>query len=133
MRDDIYLLKMKQAGASDESIATKLGLSAKEVQRIWSDMHKLKEQMEQSGYLKLQEQWMQLCYQYNLVGSSLKFIAGAVNNGTSPDKLREAIKSCPEGTDLAQHLLGKFIILNPYPAVQDPARDLNETLGASRN
>lgn len=74
-----------------------------------------------------------LCQQYNLLGSSLKFIAHALNNGVTPTTLRETIEACPKDTDLASYLMGKFIILQPYPTVQSPEQDLNETLTAKNN
>lgn len=133
MRDDYYLAKMKQAGATDQDIAAKLGLSPEEVRRIWADMIRLKDNLEESGYLKLSEQFNLLCAQYNLVGSSLKFVAGAFANAYTPSELREIIAACPKDRDLADYLMGKCIPLKPYLAVQSPVEDMNATLSAQNN
>lgn len=109
--DETYLLKLKMAGISSASIAQRLGITKEEVERRWQLLQKKMEAMQKSGHQGLINQFTLLCGQYQLMGESLKIIAGALGNEVSTEELKAAI--VPDAEKTLENLRS-FIILRPF-------------------
>jgi hypothetical protein len=112
--DDTYIIKLKQGQVPDHIIAARLGISVNEVRRRWDALVKVSGASRSTGMTDLWQICVNSSEQIKLLGSSLWMITTALGNPATPEEVSIAIQSCPEGTDLAVHLLSKFIVLRAY-------------------
>lgn len=129
--DDVYLVKLKGAGFPVAFIAARMGISIQEVERRWEAIQKASTAAQTSGYLDLSAQFTVMCHQYQLVGESLKIIAGALHNQASAEEIRTALccaepLSQEQADAIQQKLLTSYIVLRPFTPV-DPEKALQET------
>lgn len=127
MTDPTYLLKLKQAGRTDEEIAKRLGISVDEVQLQWSKLMADLNAKLNCGFAQLCEAFKLMCHQYQQLGESFKVISQALSNPMSPDEIGDLLfeelkhDSSLEGVYGAatQNLLKNAIVLRPF-APKDP-------------
>ena len=119
------LLKYKEAGFSDAAIGAKLGMTEDEVKVKWAELLQISQQRNVSGYVDLTVQFTVLCHQYQLLGESMKIVAGALGNMMPPNEIKALITADPEQT--FKNLSTSCIILRPFVQV-DPEQSLQESL-----
>lgn len=122
--DETYLLKLMTAGVPADTIAKRLGITPEEVHQRWALLQEKMKALQKSGYQALVDQFTMLCAQYQLLGESLKIIAGALGNEVSPEEVKASIVANPEQT---YQNLAQYIILHPFVPVS-PEESLKRTL-----
>lgn len=123
--DDKMLVKLKQAGLSNLRIAQRLGITEADVEVAWKRIIEAAETAPLAGHDAMQTQYTVLCHQYQLLGESLKIIAGGIGNAMSPSEIRALLTTDPEQS--LQNLLKSCIILRPFTPV-DPCEAFQKTL-----
>lgn len=138
MIDKEYLIKLKASGGlSDDKIARRLGCTVAEVEEEWLKICNVVLAAQKSGYPELQQQFLILGNQYQLMGESLKAIGNGLGNICQPDELRQLLNGIAVGTTLeiekvVELLISEVIVLKPYVAI-DPLKSLEETQAAKLN
>lgn len=122
--DDVWVVKYKQAGMSSADIAKKLGKTAAEIDKRWEEILIESKRQQESGHADLQNQFSVLCQQYQLLGQSLKLIAGGLSDIASPLELSSFLEG-PNPLVNAEELCRRFIILRPF-SYKDPIAVLEE-------
>ena len=114
MTDDAYLYAWKKSGQSDETIAAKLSISPQEVKRrfIMVEQAVKEDRRQQLGVDMLVQQFNTLCLQYQMVGESLKAVAGNLSNLATPQEVRDKLADGDDAT--VESLMSSFIILRPW-------------------
>lgn len=124
--DQRFLLKLIQAGLTDEKIAKRMGISVEEaaLQRKQIQVHI--EGAKQNGYPELIDRFTMLCQQYYALGEGLKDISFIASSIMTPGELAELITDDKEET--LRNLLARAIVLQPYQPVTDiPVAEEDET------
>lgn len=125
MIDDAYLIKLVGAKMPIHMIAMRVGATVAEVEARWKELQAVAHAAQESGHQNLCNQVAVLAHQYQLVGESLKILAGAVGASMSPAELRPLITADPEQT--LENLFKHCIILKPFTPV-DPVESLERHL-----
>lgn len=108
--DDLhYLIKLKQIGLADQVIAEKMGKSESAVAAMWEEFLAT-QSMYGNGYPILVERFTTLCLQYELVGESLKHIAGILSNRVTIQEMKREVEGKDKEAAIAA-LANAFIIL----------------------
>jgi len=123
--DDLYLVKLKGCGLSTGTIATRLNISAVEVEKRWKRIQEGTLAAQENGHTQLCQQYTVLCHQYQLLGESLKIISHAISDELNPEELSLLIVD--DKTQTLDNLRRNAIILRPFKPV-DPAESLKERL-----
>lgn len=123
--DDLYLVKLKGCGLSTGTIATRLHISAVEVELRWKRIQEGTLAAEENGHTKLCQQYTILCHQYQLLGESLKIISRAISDELNPEEL--ALLIVDDKKQTLDNLRRNAIVLRPFKPV-DPAQSLQERL-----
>jgi len=89
--DDSYLFKLKTAKTPDAVIAKKLSISVEEVGRRWERIVADLKVSEHNGYNALCDQFTVMANQYQLLGASLKVMAGVIGSVMNSQELEELI------------------------------------------
>lgn len=110
--NDVYLLKLKNLGWSNEKIAAKMGLEVQEVQRRWEALIAETQVNEGNGYNQFCDLFTTMANQYQLLGASLKVVAGVLGNVATNAELEKIITADPEQT--LKSLRKDFIILRKF-------------------
>ncbi len=110
--DDLYLIKLKGCGLSTGTIATRLNVSAIEVERRWKRIQEETVAAENNGHTQLCQQYTILCYQYQLLGESLKIISHAISNELTPEEVAFLITDDKKQT--LDNLRRNAILLRPF-------------------
>lgn len=120
-----YLFKLKSAGWTDAKIARKLGWTEAQVQQhLLSAVADFQQEME-NGYASLKELFTTLCCQYQLVGESLKVLAGAIGDALSAEEIEALWEADPK--KMAAKLRTHCIPLRPFaPPDPEPPRSAEE-------
>lgn len=85
---DRYLIKQKSAGIPDYKIAQRMGMTAAEVDRRWTEIVDELEAQKVSGIEDLNARFLLMCQEYVLLGTSLRVMGAALGNLTTDDELR---------------------------------------------
>ncbi len=122
-RDDLYLIKLKKAGAIDSFIAERLGISVDEVKRRWTQVQLEALSQETASYGSLCEMFTLMAAQYQLLGESLKVIGTALGNVMFDEEITKLIDKDPAKT--LANLKANSIVLRPFvmPAPTMPSSD----------
>jgi hypothetical protein len=115
MTDNGYLMKLKQAGWSDEKIAQKMGLTAEQVAVRYNALMHAVRIFEQNGYNALVNAFNAALLNYQNLGDRFIPLGHALSNPPQVEELLECyVDGDPSQTML--NLLSKFIILRPFVA-----------------
>jgi len=114
---------------STGTIATRLNISAVEVEKRWKRIREGTLAAEENGHTQLCQQYAVLCHQYQLLGESLKIISHAISDELNPEELAILVVDDKEQT--LDNLRRNAIILRPFKPV-DPAQSLQEHLEAKQ-
>lgn len=124
-KNDIWIVKYKQAGKDDVWIAKKLGLTLEQVAHDWNRVVTQAETSLASGGAALAGQFHVLCQQYQLVGESLKILGKAISHQVTIEDILPLVSGSPQET--AERILANYIVLMPFVAV-DPQKSLEESI-----
>jgi len=94
--DDGYLFKLKAGNVPDAMIAKKLGVSVEEMERRWTRILADLKMSEENGYNALCDQFTIMANQYQLLGGSLKIMAGVIGSVMSSKELEALIPLAAE-------------------------------------
>jgi len=94
--DDGYLFKLKASNVPDATIAKKLGISLAEVEHRWARITADLKASEANGYNALCDQFTVMANQYQLLGGSLKIMAGVIGSVMGSDELEGLIPIAAE-------------------------------------
>lgn len=123
--DDYQILvKYKNAKMPDDMIAAKMGISVEKVNNMWTAICEQVKQIQSTGYEDLKKQWWIFCQQYELLGESLKLIAGALSNVMPAPEIAELLTD--NKADTLKNLTSRCIVLRPY-AFTDPIQSLEQS------
>jgi len=117
--DDGYLFKLKAGNVPDAVIAKKLGVSLEEMERRWARIIADLKAAEQNGYNALCDQFTVMANQYQLLGGSLKIMAGVIGSVMSSKDL-EALIPLADGEDrkaVLDALKKNCIVLRRYAPI----------------
>lgn len=123
--DEKYLIKLKGAGFSDLAIATKLGITEKEVIERWKKLEAGLASMTSSGYSAFCDTVTIAAHQYQLLGESFKIIASALGDRMTEEEIAALIVDDKKQT--LENLRSRCIILRPFVPVT-PEESLKNTL-----
>lgn len=113
-----YLMKLKSQGWEDARIARKLGIPEEQVRSdVLQAMHEAAHAVE-SGYSALCECFSTLYLQYQLVGESLKVLAGVLSQRMSAGELEKLWDPDPKKT--VENLLKGCIPLRSFVPPSSP-------------
>src|SRR3990167_2476528 len=98
MTDDLYLLKLKSANVPDDVICRKLNITPEEMNLRLQGMVKNAEHQASNGYAAFCDQFTVLANQYQLVGESLKILAGVIGDPLSFSELQALVTGNREET-----------------------------------
>jgi len=120
--DDNYLIKMKTAQKPDAVIAAKMGITVEEVNRRWDRILADLKLCQENGYNALCDQFTMMANQYQLLGGSLKIMAGVIGSVINSDELDKLVTNNAEETlkNLRAHciILRKFVPMTSEEAVR---------------
>lgn len=116
---DKYLIKLKQLGLSNESIAKKIGWEVYQVEKAWQDILKQASSLVNNGLGELQAAFDNLCLMYEALGESLKVQGFMLGNAASREEICKVLdaNSSISHEDINQcldKLMTSFIILRPF-------------------
>lgn len=111
LTDDAILVRYKATGMPDERISQKMGITIEEVQIRWKRLVETAQPVIDS-VTGLVNQFNVLALQYQLLGESLKIIAGALHNQMTPTEIRTLVTNDPEET--VRNLIKSCIMLRPF-------------------
>ena len=124
--DDNYLFKLKSTKVADVVIAKKLGISVEEVALRWQRIVTDLQASEDNGYNALCDQFTVMANQYQLLGGSLKVMAGAIGSVMTSQELEGFIPLTSEEDrklvldSLRKHciILRRFTPITPEEALK---------------
>jgi len=127
-QDDIYLVKMKQTGASDSRIAAKLNMQEKDVRERYAKIIQELQDRTDNGYAVFCEMFTVMANQYQLLGESLKLCGSFTGNVIQEEELKLLIDKDPVVT--LRNLQTKCIVLAPYIPIS-PEESIRRTLAGN--
>lgn len=115
---DMYIIRLKGLRWPDNKIASKMGMTEDELEKIWKRIQNEASAILQNGYGTFCDAFSNMALQYQTLGESLKMIATAVGNRATFDDIEKALKALKLdpvlSTAIASELVNTFIILRPF-------------------
>lgn len=111
------VLKMKSVGMPDDVIAQRMELTTDQVRTIVVCAIQEIESSKKNGYVDLSAAFTKLCFQYQLLGESLKVVCGAMASSASVQEIKAVISNHPNPEAA---LLDNFIVLRKFTAPPTP-------------
>ena len=112
-----HIIKMKSLGISNEKIGAKFGMTPEQVQKKIKEITDAAELLSVSGAAEFIQVMHLAVQQYQLLGTTMGLLVGAINNLASPDDLRKVLgeQLTSDDIDKLLPLLNKhFMVLNPF-------------------
>ena len=123
--EDKDIVRMKGAGVSTHRIALKLGMTEVQVDERWNAIRAEIADRATSGYASLVDQFTVMAHQYQLLGESLKIVAGALGNVMPDTEVQALFAADPKLT--VRQLKQNCIILRPFVPV-NPQESIDRTV-----
>lgn len=115
--DDAFLIRLKQAGRSDQFISERLHISLEEVVARWTSIQEILSTIEANGYSRWVEALGNVAGTYQVLGERMSSLFSGVGEPVPVEEVEEVLKECPQNP--AQTLCRRFMILRPFKSPED--------------
>lgn len=113
--NDKYIIGSITAGRPVELIAEKLGMTVAEIEERVATVQAEAKAHEANGMFHLINAFTNTCHQYEMVGEGLKHLSTNLSNPVTIADLVMVINGgCVTGEAIAQRILERYIVLQPY-------------------
>jgi len=123
--DDRHLVKLKLSKVPDAHIAAKFGITKEALEIRWQRVQREIRDAAQGSFAQLVDQFTVMAHQYQLLGESMKIVAGAIGDTMPSEEIRALIGENDEET--LRNLKTKAIVLRPFTAPISPEESIRKT------
>jgi len=124
--NDKYIIKLKQLSWTNSQIARKLGITESQVDERWKFIQNSLISAHESGYAAFLDVFTNACHQYQLLGESLKILAGVVGNRLTESELSSLITE--DRAETIKNLTSHCLVLHPFVPIT-AEESIKKTLG----